>query len=223
MIDKTLKAVHDRLTREISYWDYRAEELKEQEQAGRVNARINSAKARARADELSSRLRRRVDELKEKRNLTASPPVITGGAMIIPIGLLGKVKGISGEPDLFARDTKRVELLAMQAVMNHEKELGFVPRDVSAEKVGYDIESVIPGTGRLRFIEVKGRAIGSTTITVTKNEILTALNKPDDYFLALVEVDGERTMVRYVQRPFKIEPDFAATSVNYEISVLIRL
>lgn len=221
MIDKTLKAVHDRLTREISYWDYRAEELKEQEQAGRVNAKINSAKARARADELSSRLRRRVDELKEERNLTASPPVVTGGAMIIPIGLLWKAGGTTGAPDLFARDTKRVELLAMQAVMNYEKELGFVPRDVSAEKVGYDIESVIPETGTLRFIEVKGRVIGSTTVTVTKNEILTALNKPDDFFLALVEVDGERTTVRYVQHPFKKEPDFAATSVNYDISELI--
>jgi len=49
------------------------------------------------------------------------------------------------------------------------------------------------------------------------------LNKPDDYYLALVEVDGEQTKVRYVQHPFKKEPDFAATSVNYDISELINV
>jgi len=45
LIAKTMAAVKDRLTKEINYWDYRAGELKEQEQAGKVNARINSAKA----------------------------------------------------------------------------------------------------------------------------------------------------------------------------------
>ncbi|MBF0449991.1 MAG: DUF3883 domain-containing protein [Candidatus Magnetomorum sp.] len=33
----------------------------------------------------------------------------------------------------------------------------------------------IKGKTRLRFIEVKGRKQGADTITVTKNEILTAL------------------------------------------------
>lgn len=92
-----------------------------------------------------------------------------------------------------------------------------IPIDVSAANVGYDIESGIPGTGQLRFIEVNGRAKGATTVTVTRNEILTGLNKPDSYYLALVEVDGEETVVRYVQRASKKEPDFSATSVNYNI------
>ena len=55
-------------------------------------------------------------------------------------------------------ETRRVEMIAMQAVMAVERELGFVPRDVSADKCGYDIESHDPtGEARLRFIEVKGR------------------------------------------------------------------
>ena len=62
---------------------------------------------------------------------------------------------------------------------------------MSAEKCGYDIESSIPGTGKLRFIEVKGRVQGAETVTVTKNEVLTALNKPDDFILAVVVVDGD--------------------------------
>ena len=40
----------------------------------------------------------------------------------------------------------------------------------------------------MRFIEVKGRIEDAKTITVTKNEILTALNKPDDFILAIVMV-----------------------------------
>ena len=42
LIDKTRAAVHERLTKEINYWDHRAVQLKEQELAGRTNARLNS-------------------------------------------------------------------------------------------------------------------------------------------------------------------------------------
>ena len=45
----------------------------------------------------------------------------------------------------------------------------------------------MPGTGRLRFIEVKGRVSGAATITVTRNEILYSLNKPKDFILGIVE------------------------------------
>jgi hypothetical protein len=90
--------------------------------------------------------------------------------------------------------------------------------DVS-HKVGYDIESRIPGTGRLRFIEVKGRAEGATTVTVTRNEILTALNKPEEFVLALVAVPPTHTrsapMVRYLRRPFTREPEEFAESVTF--------
>jgi hypothetical protein len=88
--------------------------------------------------------------------------------------------------------------------------------------LGYDIESRIPGTGRRRFIEVKGRVAGAETITVTKNEILYSLNKPDDYILAMVEFlnDGSHR-VHYLRRPFQREPDFGVTSVNYDFVELL--
>jgi hypothetical protein len=106
--------------------------------------------------------------------------------------------------------------------MEAERRLGFLPRDVSADKNGYDIESAIPGEGRLRFIEVKGRVAGARTVTATKNEILTGLNKPDDFILAIVEVDGDSVRPpRYIRRPFQREPDFAATSVNYDLEELL--
>ena len=71
--------------------------------------------------------------------------------------------------------------------METERALGFEPTDRETEHLGYDIESRVPGTGKLRFIEVKGRVHDADTITVTRNEILYSLNKPDDYRLAIVE------------------------------------
>lgn len=223
LVDKTLQAVKDRLTKEINYWDFRANQLKEQELAGRVNARLNSGIARQRADDLTARLHKRIKELEEERKISPLPPVISGGALIIPAGLMNQLKGITDAREVaaFARETKRVEKLAMDAVMETEHRLGFIPLDVSSRKIGYDIESSVPNTGRLRFIEVKGRVKGAPIVTVHKNEILTAFNKPDDFILALVEVDGDSTSTTYVRQPFRREPDFGATSVNYNLQELL--
>ena len=58
-----MAAVKDRLTKEINYWDHRANQLKDQELAGKINAKINSGKARQRADELQARLQKRMANL----------------------------------------------------------------------------------------------------------------------------------------------------------------
>ena len=66
------------------------------------------------------------------------------------------------------------------------------------------------------LIEVKGRISGAETVTVTKNEILYSLNKPDDYILAIVDFLGDNDhRVHYLRSPFQREPDFGVTSVNY--------
>jgi len=111
----------------------------------------------------------------------------------------------------------------MEAVMKHERELGFEPRDVCKENLGYDIESRDPKTGRLRLIEVKGRISGADTITVTRNEILTALNTPDQWRLAIVMVDGASDKPVYVAHPFTREPQFGETSAQFEINTLISM
>ena len=221
-ISKTEAAVNDRLTKEIAYWDNRAAHLKQQEAVGRINARLNSQLARQRAEELFSRLERRLNELEQERKLSALPPVIVGGVLVVPQGLLNTLTGQSDSIEPFAHETARVELIAMEAVMQAERKLGYVPRDVSRDKCGYDIESSIPGTGKLRFLEVKGRVKGAKTVILTKNEILTALNKPDDFILAVVEVDGEQTTTHYVAHPFQREPDFDATSVLYDLAKLLH-
>ncbi|MCY2954922.1 MAG: helicase-related protein [Planctomycetota bacterium] len=225
LIQKTIVAVKDRLTKEIAFWDHRAETLKEQELAGKGGSRLNSGNARQRADDLTSRLQRRTAELEQERHISPMPPVVLGGALVVPVGLLTRLCGAGlhpAIPEADARETERVEKLAMDAVMETERRLGYVPKDVGLEKRGYDIESSIPGTGRLRFIEVKGRVRGAATVTVTKNEILTGLNMPDDFILAIVQIDGDTAALPcYVRQPFQNDPDFAVTSINYNLAELL--
>ena len=123
-------------------------------------------------------------------------------------------------PGLFGQDTKEVEKAAMKAVIMVERER-VMSLLTCADKFGYDIESKT-GIGKLRFIEVKGRTKGATTVTVTKNEILTALNKPEDFILAIVEIDNNKAKVCYM-KTFRYQPDFAATSVNYSIEELMAV
>lgn len=227
MADKIGKAVKDRLTSEIQYWDFRAAELKQKEAVGKPLAKVNSEQAARRAEELEGRLQKRLAELESEKQVSALPPMIIGGALIVPKGLLNKLAGVAQVPGLFGQDTKVVELMAIQAVLAIEKKLGYQPVDVSSMKCGYDIESKVPQEKRdkegcLRFIEVKGRAKGATTVTVSKNEILTAFNKPDEFILAVVEVDGSKTHTIYLKRPFRERPDFAATSINYNIAELVN-
>jgi hypothetical protein len=223
LIAKTEAAVKDRLTKEISYWDHRAEELKLQEQAGRPNARLNSGEARKRADALQTRLEKRMEELKLERQLAPLPPVVLGGVLVVPAGLLAAMTGrptaaaTATAPDLQASAAR-----ARAIVMDIERRLGFEPTDRETEKLGYDIESRVPGTGKLRFLEVKGRVTGAATITVTKNEILYSLNKPEAFILAIVEfLDGDTHRVHYLRQPFHREPDFGVTSVNYDFTELL--
>jgi SNF2 family DNA or RNA helicase len=227
LVDKTAKAVKDRLTSEIQYWDYRASELAEQEAAGKKTMRLSAQQARRRADELAARLQKRLAELEAERMITALPPIITGGAVVVPQGLLHQLMGTV--PAAFSSDAqarRQVELAAMEAVMAYERSLGHQPQDVSAQNKGYDIESLVPreldgDSHPLRLIEVKGRTAGATTVTVTRNEILVGLNTPG-YLLALVEVDGGQTKLNYVPHPFKEDLDFAVTSVTFDIAKLLN-
>ena len=222
-ITKTRAAVKDRLTKEIGYWDHRAEELKLREQAGKKNARLNSQEARSRADELQARLQKRMEQLDREEQISALPPVVLGGLVVVPAGLLAEMTGHTVAEPSQPIDTQASAARARAVVMDVERQLGFEPADRETEKLGYDIESRDPKTGRLRFLEVKGRVSGAATITVTKNEILYSLNKPEDFILAIVEfLPDEAHRVHYMRRPFQREPDFGVTSVNYDFAELLE-
>jgi superfamily II DNA or RNA helicase len=218
-VDLTKEAVHRRLTQEIQYWDHRANELKEQELAGR-QPRMNSGRARQRADDLQARLKRRMTELDQERQLSPLPPVIAGGALVIPRGLLERLRGERSQaPAQHARETEHVERIAVEAVLGAERALGRDPEEKPRNNPGYDILSRPADGAPLLFIEVKGRVVGAPTFTITKNEVLHALNKADDYVLALVRVDGDQAgEIRYIRNPFTGSDEvlFGVTSLNVD-------
>ncbi|MGB8827819.1 MAG: helicase-related protein, partial [Dehalococcoidales bacterium] len=170
LILKTMTAVKERLTKEIQYWDNRAEELKAQELAGK-QPRLNSGQARRRADDLTQRLVNRMKKLELQRQLLPQPPVVVGGAIVIPEKMLRQPeRHPSAEPDDKARDI--IEELAMEAVVDAERKAGRIPVRMPTNNPGYDIESKDPISGHLFFIEAKGREANADTVHVTKNECL---------------------------------------------------
>ena len=224
-IEKTRAAVKDRLIKEINHWDHRAQELQAKEHAGKPGARLNSGEARKRADDLSGRMEKRLGELDREAQISAQAPVVIGGLVVIPAGLLALMEGKPLTMAASPADTQASAARARATVMQIERGLGFIPTDREFEKLGYDIESRDPTTGVLRFIEVKGRVASADTITVTKNEILYSFNEPDQFILAIVSFDDEQThRVRYLRRPFEgsgITTDFNGASINFPLAKLL--
>jgi hypothetical protein len=216
-VRKVRAAVHERLTREVAYWDHRALELDEQVAAGR-QPRMNPDRARQRADELAARLRRRMVELDQEEQLKALPPVVAGGALVIPADLLA----VGPTPGRHARNTEWVDKSAVGAVLLAERGLGRDPEEMPHNNRGYDIRSHTPD-GHLLFLEVKGRIAGAETVTITRSEILTGLNS-DRWILALVEVDpAGPTQVHYLHHPFRGQIDdlgFTETSRTFSWTTL---
>ena len=223
LVPKTIAAVKERLTKEINYWDNRANDLKRQEEAGRPMAKINSALARQRADEFVERLERRMAELEQELSVSPMPPTVIGGALVIPQELLDQLQDQTTTTiEVSQAERERIDKLAVAAVMEAERTLGREPKEMPHENPGYDIESRDPRDNRLLFIEVKGKATDATTVTVSKTQIFTSLNKPMDFILAIVEIDGDTPKEpRYIRQPFQKEPDFGVTSVNYNLNKLL--
>ena len=223
MLDKTRNAVRQRLLREIQHWDHRANELKAREQAGK-RTRLPAQEAARRADDLQARLQKRLDLIERQRHLAPASPIVTGGALVVPIGLLD---ALQDEPvhdedsDLSAQRRAEIDRLAVQAVMQAERDLGREPRELEHHHVGYDIESR-DQEGRLRFIEVKGKAKGKATITVSSSQIRTCLNSPKSWVLAVVVIDGQQTAEpAYLYGPFDTPPGFAEVGRNLKLADIL--
>jgi SNF2 family DNA or RNA helicase len=226
-VDRTLKAVHERLTKEIDFLSDREIKLKEDRAAGK-DVRLNLDNVTRTLKDLQYRLESRKKELLAMKQVQNGTPVILGGALVVPAGLLRQLRGEG--PALTTADAAartKIEQLAMQAVMAAEKARGHHVIDVSKDKCGWDVSSYPPSTNGVqptpRHIEVKGRAAGADTITVTRNEITYAVNQADKFVLAIVFVNPDDSVdgPHYVSNPFSREPDWGAASVNYFVSDLL--
>jgi SNF2 family DNA or RNA helicase len=241
-VDKTLAAVHERLTKEIAYWSDRFIKLSDDKAAGK-EVRLNLENVRRTLSDLEARLDSRKKELQTMRHVTSATPVVISGALVIPSGLLARMKegmkdegrGMKKEEQTqlefhnssFIPHTSRVEQLAMDAVRRAEEAQGCRVVDVSDQKCGWDLTSYPPAVGgklpETRHIEVKGRAKGATTVTLTRNEILTSWNQGNKYYLAIVLVAEDNSVVGpyYIRHPFQEEPGWGVSSVNYDLKSLL--
>ena len=225
-VDRTRSAVQQRLTREINYLSTQAAKLDMEVAAGR-QPRVQPVQLRRRAEELAARLDTRNRELDAMSHVVSATPVLVGGALVVPAGLLRQWHGQAPAP--FAADAaarSAIERRAMAAVIAHEQALGHAIRDVSADKCGWDVTAQPPAVNGIlpepRHIEVKGRARGGDAIIVTRNEICTALNQGDKFWLAIVLVDGEAIDgPHYIPQPFTQEPEPGATAVTFQLSSLL--
>ena len=229
-VDKTLSAVHDRLTKEIAFWSDRWMKLREDREAGK-DVRLNLENVRRTVLDLEGRLESRKQELQSMRHVSSSTPVALGGALVVPAGLLRKLKGEGAGVGTFSADAaarRRIELLAMDAVRRVEEAAGCRVVDVSADKCGWDLTSYPPAKdGKIvdaRHIEVKGRIAGADTVTVTRNEILYALNQSDKFILAIVLVNEDDTTdgPYYLKDPFDAEPGWGVASWNIKLASLLE-
>jgi SNF2 family DNA or RNA helicase len=233
-VDKTLAAVHERLTTEINFWSDRYIKLSDDKAAGKeIGPNLDNVR-RTIAD-LESRLESRKRELQSMRHVTSATPVVLSGALVVPAGLLRKLRGDTPPADataaMFSADPAaraRIEKLAMDAIRRVEESRGCRVVDVSAQKCGWDITSypqAVDGKQpEARHIEVKGRVKGAGTVTITRNEMLYALNQSDKFLLAIVLV-GEGDAVEgpfYLRNPFDTEPGWGVSSVNYELNALLE-
>jgi len=205
-VDRVADAINARLLPEIQAWDHRAGELRERELAGRLPASgMNSANARQRADDLKARLRKRLADLDAQRQLSSTPPVVAGGALVVPGGLLARLCGDGGGWGTASQQA------AIASVLRTEVDLGRTPRQATPEEQGYDVESRA-ADGSPLFITVRHRAANTDTFLVTRSELGVARNTEGSHVLALV--DGHH--MRYVRRAFAgiPNPEFATSTIS---------
>ena len=142
------------------------------------------------------RAQNKVNELKERKQLKQAElahlnivrlgrVTYLGTALVCPPAQSQGVEGMRNDPE--------VEAIAMQYVMDYERERGWTPEDVSnlRDGSGFDIRSVgsvdeITGIAPVRRIEVKGRAGINQNVSLTSNEWRKAQQLGDSYWLYVV-------------------------------------
>lgn len=231
-VDKTLNAVHERLSKEIAFWQDRWMKLKDDAETGK-DVRLNLQNVERTLGDLQSRLDGRKKELQAMRHVVNGTPVVLGAALIVPAGLMSRLRGdelVDPVAATFAADAaarSRIEQLAMSAVRQAEESCGCRVVDVSAAKCGWDLTSYPPSLdGKQtdpRHIEVKGRVKGASTVTITRNEMLYAFNQGDKFVLAIALVDEDDTIdgPHYIRNPFDREPAWGVASINFNLGDLL--
>ena len=218
-LDRIQTQVRRRLTTAIINLDRKLPELRRKHRDNPKpgdEARIEKTNNQIR--NLRERLEARQTLLEAQKTIYQDRPKVQGYALVIPQGILNRLQGHEiSVIDVQAR--RRIEKLAMEAVIKAEKSIGYIPVDCSKENKGWDIVSTPQsGVGETRFIEVKGRHGGAVddTIHVSKNEVLQGFNLKDKFLLAYVEVEGDYAQEPlYIRNPFDQQPGWAESGRDF--------
>lgn len=196
--------VNARLTREVNRLETEALKADEDAAVGK-KVRLSSETLRRRAEELSKRREHRLELIERQLSMSPLPPRITAIALVMPVEAVGGEAGQSA--DAVARS--EIERRGVDAVLAAERALGRQPEEQSHNNPGFDVLSRAEGEPGIR-IEVKARIAGAGTFTITRTEVLTALNTAPHHRLALVRVspDGaEHDELLYIGNAFQgVEP-----------------
>lgn len=223
-VERTKAQVTERLQAEINHWYTEHLRLEQQERNG-DSGHLRAAEALRRAESLVQRLDDRLRSLEESRQLSATPAIIRGVALIVPSNMLRADEGDDLEPDvqgpdvvpLHGLDRDEVERRAVEVAMAAEAALGRRPVEMVRNNPGFDIKST-DKAGRVFFIEVKGRIQGADSFTITSTEVSHAQTHADRYRLALVSVSPDSPAhdeLRYVVGPFgSLTPSTTTRSFN---------
>ncbi|MBE7435444.1 MAG: DUF3883 domain-containing protein [Anaerolineales bacterium] len=142
--------------------------------------------------------------LQQERSLSIGSPRFIGMARIVP------------EIDATMVNDADIEKIGMDMTMQHEREQGWTPEDVSKENLGFDVRSTSPD-GHKRYIEVKARAeIGA--VALTQNEWFKAKRFGDEYYLYAVLNASKTPLLYKVQNPAALLKPEEQVEVRYMVS-----
>ena len=163
-----------------------AELYERQEKGEKVDLAIRNKEERKRKYEKAiNELRKEIDR---EISLTVSMPKLIG-AVIVRRGV---------EEEMI--EDEEIEKIGMEIAIEYERKNGREPKDVSKEKLGFDIRS--KGKDEIRYIEVKARKdYGS--VTLTQNEWFKAKRFKEQYWLYVVVNATTKPELYIINNPYE--------------------
>lgn len=209
-VRKSLQFLIGQSIQKIATYDQQLLSIRDEKDRNRLNLQGNRAKEDARRNELSHRLKTRLEEIEQERHLSERPPEILGVAVILPVpeGVIGTVQDMKTDPE--------VERIAVEVAMQYERDHGRHPVSVETENCGWDVTSLLEGKPS-RYIEVKGRA-GEGGVALTPNEWIKAQRFGKDYWLYVVVNCRTAPQLFLIQDPAsKLNPKEEVSVVRYMV------
>ncbi len=158
--------------------------------AGR-DMRMKIMEEERRNDDLRRRKTDRLARAEREQMLMLDEPRVVGVAAVLPV--------VEQRADPAMRRDDEVERAAIAAVLDYEAKRGWEAKDLSVQKLPYDVRSQGPD-GAIRYIEVKGRAdVGG--VELSEREWLTAENYGLNYWLYIVTHARTNPHVHIIQDP----------------------